>query len=174
MSSKTIAGLEGEIEDARRGFLDLLERLSPFEATSPIGEGRWAPLQYLEHLVRAEEATLWRMFTVLDDACKGREGVRSTTPDESIEQVTDRTWGEEVEAPPLAVPRWGGAFGYWMARMRRNRDLVRAFTSIVEESELDVVAYEHPISGPFTLRQGLEFIRFHIERHHRQLVESKV
>ena len=174
MGKKTIAALVEEIESARQRLLGLLDRSSPAAAASPVGEGRWSPIQYVEHLARAEEATLWRMFTVLEDARAGRPGVLSTTPDESIEQVTDRTWGEQVEAPPLAVPRWGGPLSYWATRMRRNRDLVRAFADLVVEPELDAVAYEHPISGPFTLRQGFEFIRFHIERHHGHLVEQLI
>ena len=56
--------------------------------------------------------------------------------------------------------------------MAANEALVLAFAALVRESELDSVAYLHPISGPFTMRQGLEFIRFHIERHLAHLNEQ--
>ena len=33
---------------------------------------------------------------------------------------------------------------------------------------LRVIAHEHPISGELDFHQRLEFLRFHIERHHLQ------
>jgi hypothetical protein len=57
--------------------------------------------------------------------------------------------------------------------MRRNAALVWAFAEVVAEHELDAVAYPHPISGPFTMRQGFEFIRFHLDRHRDHLLESR-
>ena len=164
--------LAGEIEEARTRFLDLVDALADTEVLASVGEGRWSPLQYLEHLVRAEEATLWRMFGSVEAARSGRPGPVSPTPELSIEEVVDRTWAPRVDSPPLAVPAWTGSPRYWTLRMRRNRSLVDAFAEHVADAEMDSVAYEHPISGPFTMRQGMEFVRFHIERHHAHVEEA--
>ena len=77
-----------------------------------------------------------------------------------------------MESPPLAIPKWGGAMSYWLERMERNGGPLVAFAELVREEELDTVAYEHPISGPFTMRQGMEFVRFHIERHYAHMREA--
>lgn len=167
--TETLSALVVDIERSRSAFLTLLRALEPNQSAAPIGDGRWSPTQYLEHLVRAEEATLWRMFKAVDDhRCRG-EVLSSPTPEASIEEIVDRTWGDQVDAPPLAVPQLGGPAAYWVVRMARNASLVSAFAERVREDELDRLAYPHPISGPFTMRQGLQFVRFHIDRHRGHL-----
>lgn len=170
--SETRRELVDDIERARSDLLAVAESIAPDGLAVPIGEGRWTPTQYVEHLVHAEEVTLWRMSKAVDDARLLGEVLVSPTPDDTIEQVVERTWGERVEAPPLAVPRLGEPGSYWLTRMRRNAALVRDFADLVREEELDALAYPHPISGPFTLRQGLQFIRFHLDRHRGHLEEA--
>lgn len=168
----SVSRLVQDIERARGRFLEVFSGLEEARASSPIGDERWSPLQYLEHLVRAEEVTLWRMFKAVEDFRASRESLVSETPNQTIEDIVERTWGGHVDAPPLAVPQLGGSVAYWSVRMTRNADLVRAFADLVEDAELDGVAYPHPISGLFTMRQGLEFVRFHLDRHRTHLVEA--
>jgi len=165
-------GLIEDIETARRRFLDAMETREPRARGEPVGEGRWTPIQYLEHLVRAEEVTVWRMFGAVEEARATPGPPQSPTPDSTIEDIVDRTWAVREVAPPLAVPSLGGSFAYWSVRLLRNRALVAAFAELVDESELDDVAYPHPISGPFTMRQGLQFIRFHLDRHRAHVLEA--
>lgn len=164
--------MQTDIEEARRRFLEVVGRVAPGAEARPIGPDRWSPVEYVEHLVRAEEVTIWRMFLSVENERAGVEALRSPTPDVPIEDVIDRTWRPREEAPPLAVPKLGGSFAYWCMRLARNAELVEAVVDLVEESELDVMAYPHPISGLFTLRQGLQFIRFHLDRHRGHLEEA--
>jgi hypothetical protein len=164
--------LAEDIERARSAFLETLSGIDDVAVRSPIGEGRWSPLEYLEHLVRAEEATLWRMFKAVEDSRKAGDVLTSRTPHESIEEIVDRTWGGDVPAPPLAIPKLGGSVSYWSTRLARNADLVSAFGDFMTLGELESVAYPHPISGAFTMRQGLEFIRFHLDRHRAHLLDA--
>ena len=166
------AELAVAVEAARRAFAEDLAHLSRTQARTPIGPGKWSPVEYVEHLVRAEEATIWRMFTAVEDARASKEGPISQTPDQTIEEITDRTWGGPVESPPLAVPQLRGSLAYWLLRLAGNGRLVEAFASLVSDAELNTVAYNHPISGPFTMRQGLDFCRFHLQRHHEQLKQA--
>lgn len=171
--TRDVAALLDRIEASRDAFLHVIESLDPPTARAPIGVGRWSPLEYLEHLVRAEEATVWRMFKAVEDARNGETPAPSPTPDASIEEVVRRTWTARADAPPLAIPSLGASVAYWSARMRRNADLVRAFGHTLAASELDAVTYPHPISGLFTMRQGLDFIRFHLDRHRNHLLEAR-
>jgi hypothetical protein len=70
--------------------------------------------------------------------------------------------GGDVDAPSLGIPSLGASARYGSTRLRRNADLVAMFAEVVTEDEFDGAAYPHPISGPFTMRQGLRFIRFHL------------
>lgn len=170
--ARPIGRLLEDIESSRRRFLADVETLDTAASNAPVAEGRWSPLQYLEHVVRAEEATLWRMFKAVEDWRASGDALRSPTPEARIEEIVDRTWKVREEAPPLAVPSLGGSTLYWCRRLALNRVLVAAFAELVDESELDTVAYPHPISGPFTMRQGLEFIRFHLDRHRAHVLEG--
>ena len=167
-----ITRLVDDIESSRLEFLAAVQRLAPQAVTAPVAEGRWSPLEYLEHLVRAEEVTVWRMFKAVEDTRTSGVVTRSPTPEAPIEEIVDRTWDVKEKAPPLAVPSLGGTPIYWYERLLRNRTLVAAFAAFVDEGDLDTVAYPHPISGPFTMRQGLEFIRFHLDRHRNHVLEA--
>jgi len=170
--TEPIPRLVDQIESSRRQFLATVEGLGREALVTPLGSGRWSPLGYLEHLVRAEEATLWRMFKAVEDARLTGDVLRSPTPEAAIEEIVDRTWRTREDAPPLAVPTLGGPAAYWIERMQRSRGLVSAFVDLVEEAELDVLSYPHPISGPFTMRQGLQFLRFHLDRHRGHVEEA--
>lgn len=168
--ARSVADLLQDIEQARAQVLSVAQS-SPIELTEvPIAEGKWSPVQYVEHLVRAEEITVWRMFKAIDDSRSRGEIIGSPTPDATIEEIVARTWAPAEQAPPLAVPRLGGPLAYWLTRLRLNSALATAFTDLVDPNELDAVAYPHPISGAFTMRQGLEFIRFHMDRHRGHLM----
>lgn len=167
-----VVGLVEDVERARSALLDLLTRIEPDELAVPIGEGRWSPTQYVEHLVRAEEVTVWRMVKAVEDARRRDEVLVSPTPRATIEEIAERTWGDRVEAPPLAVPQLGEPGSYWRMRLERNAALVAELADLVREGELDALAYPHPISGPLTLRQGFQFLRFHLDRHRGHLEEA--
>ena len=171
-SDMSVGDLRDDIEAARERFLAAADRFAPDAAARPIGPERWSPVEYVEHLVRAEEVTIWRIFLSVENERSGVDELRSPTPNVPIEDVIDRTWKPREEAPPLAVPELGGSLAYWCARLRRNAALVEALADLVEESDLDTMAYPHPISGLFTLRQGFQFIRFHLDRHREHLEEA--
>ncbi len=170
--NESTSALVQDIERARAALVALVESIGPSDMAVPIGEGRWSPTQYLEHLVRAEEATLWRMYKAVDDFRRSGEALTSSTPGLTIEEVVERTWEETVEAPPLAVPQLGEPSAYWRVRFQNNASVVGDFARLVREDELDALCYAHPISGPFTLRQAFQFVRFHIDRHRGQLEEA--
>ena len=67
-------------EEARAALIAYLRPMEWGEAHKAIGDGRWSPVEYLEHLVRAEEATVWRMFKAVEDERRGEVGPRSDTP----------------------------------------------------------------------------------------------
>jgi len=157
--------LVSDIERSRKRLVDRVECLGSRAVLPAVGGGRWSAGQYVEHLALAEEVTLWRMWTAVKDSRCGHDPIVCETPDLSIEEVVDRTWRPKEKAPPLARPRLEGSIEYWLSRLRRNRQILFAFCAELSAEDLDRVAYPHPISGPLTVRQGLQFIRFHLDRH---------
>ena len=166
------SALLDDVERARGAFMQTLAKLDPGAIDRPIEPGRWSPLEYLEHLVRAEDATVWRMYGAVGEARAGAAPPTDMRPEAAIERIVEETWQEAEEAPPLAVPSLRGSPAYWTARLEAQQPIVSRLVDCLDDGELDGVAYLHPISGPFTMRQGLQFIRFHLDRHRCQIEEA--
>ena len=75
--------------------------------------------------------------------------------------------------PESAAPKWGGAIGYWITTLRSKQSVLEALGNELGETDLESVVYSHPISGPLDVRQRLEFLRFHLDRHHQQVEALK-
>ena len=48
------------------------------------------------------------------------------------------------------------------------KGILSEFTSNLNDDMLRIIAHAHPISGELDFQQRLEFLRFHIDRHHLQ------
>jgi hypothetical protein len=59
---------------------------------------------------------------------------------------------------------------FWKASLNSLQPVLEAFGSDLQEIELRLQAHPHPISGPLDFHQRLEFLRFHINRHHNQVL----
>ena len=165
-----------EIEQAREVFLASIRTLSPeFSIFKPEPE-IWSVLEITEHIARAEQSGVMGMWKALD-------GFRKNEPvwigemihqGLSIEEVVKKTWQAKEKVPEIAAPRWGGSLDYWIATLRSQKyvllDLGQALTGI----NLEEVIYPHPISVPLNLRQRLEFLRFHLDRHRDQIERLKL
>jgi hypothetical protein len=62
-----------------------------------------------------------------------------------------------------------GPLAFWIMMLRANQGLLRALGQAREGHALDAIHYPHPISGPLDMRQRLEFLRFHLDRHRKQI-----
>ncbi len=47
--------------------------------------------------------------------------------------------------------------------------ILAEFTINLNDDMLRILAHDHPISGELDFQQRLEFLRFHIDRHHLQV-----
>lgn len=80
------------------------------------------------------------MFEAVEDARASRESLTSETPSQTIENIVDRTWGGDVDAPPLAIPRLGGSVAYWSIRIPPDPGL----GSMAHRTEIDGPAVPPP------------------------------
>ncbi len=168
---KKLDQLIDEVAQARARFLDAVDGVSPEQAVFKPEPGRWSILEITEHIARAEEAGVFGMWRALDGYRRG-EPIWSGDPVHRglpIEEVVARTWQPKEQVPAIAAPRWGGAFAYWIARLRSEQVVLEELAQALSGVVLEEVIYPHPLSGPLDVRQRLEFLRFHLDRHRAQV-----
>jgi hypothetical protein len=164
-----------EVEDARRRFIDSIEMLSPNQAHFKPEPDIWSVVENTEHIVRAEYGGIngmWKAIEGIDNGSPVWEG-DPLHRGKSIEQIISETWKEKEQVPPVAAPVWGGSLAFWIAALRANASLLTELGETLKRYPLENVHYPHPISGPLDLRQRLEFLRFHLDRHRNQIETLK-
>jgi phosphoglycerol transferase MdoB-like AlkP superfamily enzyme len=89
--------------------------------------------------------------------------------DMPIEQIIDMTWQPKEKVPAVAAPRFGGPLSFWSTSLHSLQEVLYEFGRDLKEDELRLQAHPHPISGALDFRQRIEFLRFHINRHDKQV-----
>lgn len=160
-----------EVVKVRSRYVRLAKTINERQAQHRPRPGAWNAVELTEHLYWAEQADLWGMWQAWQthgDGTSGWTGER-VNQDLSIEEVIERTWQPSEQAPANALPRMGGSLAYWCAMLWSLHSALIAFARTVQRTDLEAIIYPHPVSGPLDVRQQLEFIRFHIDRHRRQV-----
>lgn len=86
-----------------------------------------------------------------------------------IEELIARTWKPKEVAPPNATPQLGGPLAYWVACLRACQPVLESLGNALHGLDLSLVIFPHFLSGPLDARQRLEFLRFNLDRHRRQI-----
>lgn len=167
--------LIADVEAARSNFIRVASGLSNAQAMFKPTPEQWCAIEITEHLVWAERGGVTGIWKAL-------EGIRYGTPvwegdpihdGLSIEEIVKRTWKEKEEVPEVAKPRWGGPLNHWIASLESCTYLLQKLGRELNGMDLEKIVYPHPISGPLDAKQRLEFLRFHLERHQKQLENLK-
>ena len=167
----TITPLLEAVAQARARYIAAVSGVSPAQAVFKPTPTRWSILEITEHLVRAEEAGISGMWRALDGYWRG-EALWSGDPVHRglpIEEVVAQTWQPKEQVPDVAAPRWGGSLAYWVATLRSKQGVLEDLAKALAGVALEDVIYPHPISGPLDVRQRLEFLGFHMDRHRLQV-----
>lgn len=181
ISMSNIQHLIAAVEEARASYLIEVASAGPeYEQWKPTPTS-WSLTEITEHLVWAEQGGILMMWKALQAHQQGLdwEGER-INQSLSIEEIVARTWRHEEgrpkeEAPASAVPRLGGPLAFWCAALDSCRPLLGALGEKLEgipDVELERIIYPHVIMGPLNLVQRLEFLRFHLDHHKKQIVRN--
>ena len=160
-----------ETEDARQNFISAVDGLTPQQAAFKPAPDRWCIVEITEHITRAEQSGIMGMWKALAGYQQGVpvwEG-ENVNAGLSIEEVVRRTWKEKEIVPEIAKPQWGGPIDLWITNLKANAQVLKTLGENFEGLDLDKIIYPHPISGPLTIRQRFEFLRFHLNRHQGQV-----
>jgi hypothetical protein len=160
-----------EVGFARERLLALISGLTQEQATWKASPEEWSVLENLEHVTLAEITGIAKIW-------QAAEGVRSGKPvfsgdhtnrGLSIEEVVARTWKPREVAPPIATPHIGGTLAYWVSYSRACQRVLEDLGAVTEGVNLEDAVYPHFLSGPLDAGQRIDFLRFHLERHQRQI-----
>jgi len=169
----TTAQLIGQIADARKAFIDEVnvfsEPLSKWKASPE----SWCVTEITEHLYWAEQGGVLGMWKALHAHREGRPVWDGDVPhkDLPIEEIINRTWKPKEIVPPVAAPRQGGPIAFWIISLAGLQEQLNGLVKELTNSDLKIMTYPHPISGPLNMQQRLEFLRFHLNRHSHQVNE---
>ena len=167
-----LEALVADVARARDIYLDHIHGIGKEAAEFSPNEQSWSILEVTEHLVHAEDVGVQGIWRALERYQQNElvwQG-EATNAAVSIEDVVDKTWQPKEEAPAVAEPRIGGSLHFWAASLRARQHVLESLGRALIGIPLEAVIYPHPISGPLDARQRLAFLRFHIERHHQQML----
>jgi hypothetical protein len=164
------------INKARADYLEEVESLSPYQISYKVSDDVWNAIEITEHLYWAEQNGLVAIYKTI----QAKEAGNSVWEGESInkglpiEVIIERTWQTKEIVPTSAAPRLGGPIDLWTNYLKSLDIPLHGLASKLRDQDLEIMTFPHPISGPFDIRQRLEFLRFHIDRHRGQVATLKV
>ena len=161
---------------ARAEYLSEINSLNPYQISNKVSADVWNAVEITEHLYWAEQNGLVAIYKTIHAKAEGKavwEG-EPVNKGLSIEAIIDRTWQVKEIVPASAAPRVGGPVDLWTNLLQSLNIPLKGLSDKLSDDDLDIMTFPHPISGPFDIRQRLEFLRFHINRHRGQLIALKV
>ena len=156
---------------ARKNFIDACLNLTKSQQTFKPSDDIWSILDNVEHLVWAEWGGVSGIWKAID-GLQRKQPVWNGEPVHhglKIEEIISKTWQAKEKVPPSAAPQWGGNISFWLSALANCQQSLYDLHRDLAGYDPERVIYPHPISGPLNVLQRMEFLRFHIERHHRQV-----
>jgi hypothetical protein len=171
----TLKKLLDSVAVARQQFIQSASGLTYRQSQFKPSEEEWSIVDNVEHMVWAEMSGINGMWKSLD-------GIKNNKPIWSgdaihhgllIEAIIEKTWKEKEQVPEIAKPRWGGPVEYWISALGNGQILLQSLASALDGHDLENIIFPHAISGPLNVIQRFEFLRFHLNRHQRQVENIK-
>ena len=166
---KTVEGLIAEVRASRERVLELISAFTPEQGKWKPAPDQWSAVEIVEHLVLAEHAGINRIWQAADAVKVKGPLDNSVNRGLSIEDVIARTWKPLEQAPPEATPLGVGPLAYWAAYFRSCQTVLATLGERLDGMDLSTIVFPHFLCGPLDVRQRLEFLRFHMDRHAEQI-----
>lgn len=155
------------LEQSRSEIEAQISGFTPAQLSFRQQDGAWTIAEVLDHVVRVERTVLegarkpgvqraaWRprRFRRVVTWLVFRVGLRIKIP-ERVKQVRPQAGAD----PHEVRARWGFLRAEW-----------REFLSTLTADQLGHLAIKHPIAGPFSYRDVLKFLEWHLRHHRRQI-----
>ncbi|WP_102029009.1 DinB family protein [Salirhabdus sp. Marseille-P4669] len=154
------------ISKAREELLAAVENLSDQQLNFVVEEGTWSIMQVLEHLYLIEKSVAKGLAKEVEKE-HGKQ-----TEEKPIHLTPIRK--KRVDAPAFSIP--SNDFVPLIAMKRKldgSRDALLQAIAGVDEETLQSKSMPHMVFGDLNLKQWVEFIGFHEQRHLEQIKEVK-
>lgn len=163
------------VEHARANFIAACSGLTREEANYKTSDASWSITEIAEHIVRADWGGLNGIWHAIDGYRHNEPVWTGVNENEglSIETIVERTWQRHQPAPEPARPQWGGPIDFWLINLQNCKRTLEETCKKMEGLDPEQIIYPHPISGPLNVYQRMEFLRYHMERHQRQIENIK-
>lgn len=168
--------LTKSVAAARHDFIRSASGLTYEQSQFRPSPDSWSITDIVEHMVWAEMGGVNGIWKTL-------EGIKNNAPiwagdlvhnGLTIEQIIEKTWKEKEQVPENAKPKWGGSIDYWITLLISCQHLLETLARQLEGHDLTRIIYPHIISGPLNVIQRIEFLRFHLQRHQKQVEGIKM
>jgi hypothetical protein len=164
--------LVNEVGNARDLYIKAITHITEQQAAYRPAPGVWNVVEITEHLYWAEHggiAGMWKTLYAIRNNSLPRQ-YESVHKNMTVEEIIAATWKEKELVPPVAAPRMGGTLAFWITALSSLQNILTGFGNDLQDEELRLLAHPHPISGDMDFHQRLEFLRFHINRHAKQVL----
>ncbi|MGZ0084238.1 DinB family protein [Caldibacillus thermoamylovorans] len=153
-------------EQVRRQLLESVSALSDEQLNTRVAEGSWTIAQVLEHLHLIETSIAAMIAQTLT------HGASQPVSEKPIHLTLDRS--KKVEAPDFARPsNRRFTWGELEEKLRQSRQRLRHIVEQADPADLEAKSFPHPVFGPLSLKQWVEFVGYHEQRHLAQIEEIK-
>jgi len=167
--------LLNQVAIARQNYIAALDDFNELQSQWRPSIESWNAIEITEHLFWAEQGGILGMWKTLLGVRAGTVNYEESSSNDglSIEAVIEQTWKAKEVVPAIAAPRMGGPLPFWTSALSGLQPILEKFGDILNDDDLSKKSHPHPISGPLTFGQRLEFLRFHIDRHRMQVENLK-
>lgn len=172
---KHLTSLLQEVAVARSKFITAASGISTAQASFKPSPDAWCITENVEHMFWAEHGGINGMWKTFEAFKSGKPLYTGALTHDglTIEEIVSRTWKEKEIVPEVARPRLGGPVEFWNASLHNLQHVLAAFAKAVDGADLKNIIHPHPISGPLNVLQRFEFLRFHLDRHRKQIENIK-
>ncbi|AZB44123.1 DinB family protein [Bacillus sp. FJAT-42376] len=155
------------MQKVREELLNTVNTVSEEKFNEKPAQDEWSIAQVVDHLQKIENVLLESLKKSIHQA------ENKTVEEKQLEAVTDRTRKvpapEHVSPGPVPIDRTETITALEEAR----RDLNNFTELLSKDFDLKTRSLRHPVLGEVSIKQWIEFVGYHEERHLLQIKEVK-
>jgi hypothetical protein len=171
LKEKSLSEAIDEMEQSRAELLELVSGWTAEQAAFRPDPEAWSASEVMEHLHTVE-------FRVTNRLWAGIDGVRLNQPiwtgehtnrGCSIETVVADFEQGKYKTPPAGDVKIGGPLPFWVAALDACQPVLNRLRPALQQAGPERIVFPHHVVGPLDGEQWIPFLRFHLNRHRKQI-----
>jgi hypothetical protein len=150
------------IEDARS--------LSGEKASFKPSPDVWSVQEILEHLYLWDSWVLTMIRRLKGElSLQMRITVEYPNRNRTFEEIIAPLISKRVVTPKAMAPSDTATAEFWIQGLQANQKIVNELPALLSGTDPDSIVFPHFVAGPLNALQWLDFLTFHLEKHHKQM-----